>query len=368
MDAQSDVLIIGGGIIGLAIAVELAQAGVQVTVLSRDFKQAAVHAAAGMLAPQAEGLPPGAMLDLCQRSLALYPAWTERLTQLTGIDPQYWNCGILQPQLADLTLPDPAMAQGMTQQRYWLNQTEVHQQQPGLSPQVVGGWWLPQEGQVNNRILAQALWLAAQTLGVELHEGIAVTGFQTEQQHITRIHTSAGEWQAPQVVLASGAWSQELLPLPVTPRKGQMLSVQAPREQAEPLQHVLFGDNIYLVPRRNGLIVVGATSESIGFTPGNTPAGVRSLLDRAIELYPPIQQMPLQECWWGFRPATPDEWPILGFGPYQNLVLATGHFRNGILLAPITAQLIAQQMAHQIADPLLAEFSWHRFARVSCQP
>ncbi|MFE4105353.1 glycine oxidase ThiO [Almyronema epifaneia] len=359
MGGTSDVLVIGGGLMGLAIAVDLQQQGATVTVLSRDFQAAAGHAAAGMLAPQAEELPPGPLQTLCQRSLALYPDWVEKLEALTGQTVGYWPCGILAPQF---TLPaNPTGA--ATAPRYWLDRSDLQQFQPGLSEQLVGGWWFPEEGQVDNRLLMQTLSMAAQTLGVDLQTGVTVKGIQQRDRQVTQVITSVGSFRAHHYVLAAGAWARELLPLPVFPCKGQMLSLKVPSgyPQPQPLGQILYGEQIYIVPRQGGQIVLGATVETVGFNPNNTAAGIQQLLAQAIRLYPELQSFPIQECWWGFRPTTPDELPILGASPCQNLTLALGHHRNGILLAPITATLIGRLIQQQVADPLLSAFAWDRF-------
>jgi thiazole synthase len=361
MRTEDEVLIVGGGIIGLAIALELKLRGTSVTVLSRDFGQAAAHAAAGMLAPQAEALPPGALLDLSLQSLEAYPEWVRKIEELSSADTGYQACGILAPVY---DLPANAPDDRGIPARRWLDQAAVHLAQPGLSPDIVGGWWLPEEGQVNNRALVLALRSAAESLGVMIHEGVAITDVERRQGRVVGMRSPTGTWQAQHYVLATGAWSQALLPVPVQPLKGQMLSVAVPSTDAadRPLQRVLFGpDGIYLVPRRDGHIVVGATVESVGFVPHNTPAGLQTLLSKAMRLVPAIAQFPIQECWWGFRPTTPDQSPILGASPYDNLSLAIGHHRNGILLAPITARLIANLITNQDADPRLPHFFWERF-------
>ncbi len=346
---QADVIIVGGGIMGLAIAIELHQQGVQVSILSKDYATAAAHAAAGMLAPAAEQLPPGPMSDLCQRSLKLYPTWVSKLEDLTGRDSGYWPCGILSPQLStNITFPISARA--------------IHSYQPDLSQHVTGGYFYPEDAQVDNRALVQALRAAAQDIGIQIHEGVSVEGFIQQQGKVVSLRTSVGKKQAAHYVLATGAWSGELLPIPVTPTKGQMIGVRVPSRygQTQPLQRVLYGEKVYVVPRKDGRIVLGATVENVGFTPHNTPAGITHLLNAAIELYPKIADFPIEECWWGFRPDTPDELPILGASPCDNLTLATGHFRNGILLAPITAKLIAKHLKGS-TDPLLNAFSYKRF-------
>jgi thiazole synthase len=357
MNAASDILIIGGGVIGLAIAVELKLRGATVTLVTRDFKQGSTLAAAGMLAPFAEGIPESPMLDLCRWSRSLYPEWISKLERLTGVATGYWPCGILAPVYEEATDNQATGA-------LWLDQEAIHLYQPGLGSDVVGGWWYPEDGQVDNRELAQALRLAAQELGVNLREGIEVYAIEQQNRTIREVRTSVGEFQADHYVLAAGAWSSDLLPLPIRPKKGQMLSVQAP-ENRKPysLKRVLFGSEVYLIPRRNGRILIGATSEDVGWMPHNTPAGINTLLTQAMRLYPELQDWPIQECWWGFRPSTPDELPILGASHCENLTLATGHYRNGILLAPVTAVLIADLICQQKSDPLLEHFRCDRFWR-----
>lgn len=351
-----DIVIIGGGVIGLAIAVELKLRGANVSVICRDFSAAASHAAAGMLAPDAEQITNEAMKSLCRRSRSLYPEWTSKLEDLTGLNTGYWPCGILAP-----VYEADNRTHSATSPSYWLEQAAIHQYQPGLGAEVVGGWWYPEDAQVNNQALARVLWATAETLGVELQDGITVEGLLQHQGQVLGVQTNTGIIRAGHYVLATGAWANELLPLPVSPRKGQMMRVRVPEFVPElPLRRVLFGENIYIVPRRDGSIIIGATSEDVGFTPHNTPAGIQTLLQNAIRLYPQLQDYPIEKFWWGFRPATPDELPILGTSHCPNLTLATGHYRNGILLAPVTAALIADLIWQQKSDPLLSHFHYSR--------
>jgi thiazole synthase len=352
---KSEILIIGGGIMGLATAIALKMRGCNVTVLSRDFGASATRAAAGMLAPEAEQVQ-GAMRELCLRSRSLYPEWTSKLEQITGLKTGYWTCGILAP-----------VYQGQGEQKSnlsttWLDKQTIHQYQSGLGKDVIGGYWYPEDAQVDNHALAAALLTAAQAMSVDLKENINVEGIQQQQGQVIGVQTNNGVVSAEHYILATGAWSNELLPLPVRPRKGQMLSVIVPEHLPElPLTRVLFGEEIYIVPRRDRKIILGATVEDVGFSPHNTPVGIESLLQKAIRLFPELKDYAIAQMWWGYRPTTPDELPILGESPLKNLTFATGHHRNGILLAPITSVLIADLIAEGKFDPLLENFHYSRF-------
>jgi glycine oxidase ThiO len=362
MGKPVDIIVVGGGIIGLSIALELQGRGANVQVLTRSNSEAAARAAAGMLAPQAEEILPGALLDLCLWSRSLYKAWTDQLSALTGLDTGYWECGILAPKYQVLETSDRTDWQTVAD-------LQTHLPHIQLGAEVAGGWWFAADGQVDNRALYQALQAAAQLANIKIITDIEVPAFDQPVDQlggqIDRLATNQGNFQADHYILATGAWSQQLLPIPVMPRKGQLLALQVPDIYNLPLETVLFGKEIYIVPRRAGRIVIGATSEDVGFVAGNTTSGLRGLIDKATRLCPQLATYPIQEQWWGFRPATPDEQPILGASPYSNLTLATGHYRNGILLAPATAQLIADNLTNPgMGDRqhLLAHFSYQRFA------
>ncbi|MEM6427176.1 MAG: FAD-dependent oxidoreductase, partial [Cyanobacteria bacterium P01_D01_bin.128] len=306
---------------------------------------------------QAESIPPGEFQTLCLSSLSAYPAWVSKLESLTGESTGYWPCGVLAPQFKGDS-EQPSVAHSAV--RHWLDRDALVHYQPGLGP-VKGAWWFPEEGQVDNRKLFGVLRLACETLGIDMQSGITVEAMVQRDRRVTHLRTSAGDFEAGLFFLAAGAWSSSLLPVPVVPRKGQMAAVRVDPSDGLPLQRVLFGENIYIVPRQDGRILMGATVEKTGFTPHNTPAGLQQIFAAAAKLYPAVAQFPLHECWWGFRPATPDQLPILGPSHCQNLTLATGHYRNGILLAPITAALIGDWVAEQRASSLLPAFSWERF-------
>jgi glycine oxidase ThiO len=353
------VIVVGGGVMGLSIALALSDRGMTVRVLSRSLQEGASWAAAGMLAPQAEGLPAGKMLELCLRSRDLYPHWIQNLEAIAGQEAGYWASGILAPAL---THQDLALKDFDHSAEKWTDRDALCKIQPLLSEAVQGGWWFPQDAQVDNRQLYLALQAAAVAQGIEIQTA-TVTEFCRSGDRITGLMTSSGELTAQHYVLATGAWSQALLPIPVKPRKGQLLSVRMPKganPEDLPIKTVLFGAEIYLVPRRDGRLVIGATSEDVGFLPGNTPSGIMQLLQGATRLVPEIAHWPIEEFWMGYRPVTPDDWPILGESGYQNLTYATGHGRNGILLTPITGELIADWIVSQQADPILEAFHWSR--------
>lgn len=186
-----DIVIIGGGVIGLAIAVELKLRGAEVTVICRDFQAAAAHAAAGMLAPDAEQITDGAMKSLCWRSRSLYSEWTSKLEDLTGLNTGYWPCGILAPIYEGQESKGVRVQEGEGESpAYWLEKAAIHQYQPGLGEDVVGGWWYPEDAQVNNQALARVLWAAAESLGVELKDGITVEGLLQQQGQVVGVQTN----------------------------------------------------------------------------------------------------------------------------------------------------------------------------------
>jgi glycine oxidase len=381
------VLILGGGLIGLAIAHRLARSGRAVQVLSRHRREAAGFVAAGMLAPHAEGLT-GPLLALGQRSLELIPGWVEAIEKDGGLACGLRGCGIVVP-CASAAERDahPTAAWGEPLDRHALER-EI----PGIGPTWRAGLLFAQDGQIDNRRrLMRALERACVALGVHFEEGTEVLELLTEagaglpQLRGVRLIRADGEQHSlacGTAVLACGAWSARLLPqLPVFPVKGQMLSLQGPRQA---LPRVLFGPGTYLVPRDDGLVVVGATSEpEAGFGEGLTPAGQKQLQAGIAALLPAAGGWPPMERWWGFRPCTPDEAPLLGAGPIAGLWLATGHHRNGVLLAAITAELLAARLAPEASRPttgsagkgptegltsketesFLQAFRWDRFAR-----
>ncbi|MBC7882048.1 MAG: glycine oxidase ThiO [Anaerolineae bacterium] len=330
--------------IGLSIAIELHQGGAEVFVLDRGDSPA-TWAAAGMLAPQAENLGDSPLGQLGFYSRDLWPDWAKKLEKLSGLNIDYQACGIFLPG-----------NQGRSAEGQWWNAQVLQSQIPGINVQA--GVWFPQEGCVDNRLVFQALKRACEHLGIPVHRGVTIFGPGDPQ--LQTVNTSSGVIAADLFVLAQGSWSGEWLDIPVYPLKGQMLAIQAEIGQ---LKTVIFSESTYIVPRLDGRIVVGATQEWAGFAPGNSEPEISTLHRSAIDLLPWLAGYPVIETWWGFRPTTPDQSPMIGEGPWPHLCLATGHHRNGILLAPATAYLLSQQILTGKPEALLAPFSWKRFVK-----
>ncbi|WP_392351028.1 FAD-dependent oxidoreductase [Parasynechococcus sp.] len=361
-------LVLGGGLMGLSIAHQLARHGCAVQVISRRRSEAAGFVAAGMLAPHAEGLS-GPLLELGRRSLSSIPRWVGQIEADSGLSCGLRTSGIVVP-FRSRSERDAYPTAELGQR---LDASQLIRELPGLGASWTAGLLFEQDGQIDNRRrLMRALERACVSLGVDFLEG-------SEVRHLLRcpagqlngvvLQTAEGEQRqihCNQAVLCSGAWSQQLIPeLPVFPVKGQMLSLQGPRDY---LKRVIFGPGTYMVPREDGLVVVGATTEpEAEFREGLTPNGQQQLQQGIASLLPDASQWPPMERWWGFRPCTPDEGPLLGKGPIEGLWLATGHHRNGVLLAAITAEWLSLAMTTtamtQEDELLLKAFRWDRFEK-----
>ncbi|MEU7300885.1 glycine oxidase ThiO [Streptomyces sp. NPDC007206] len=356
----SDVLVIGGGIIGLVTAWRAAQRGLATAVVDPEPGGGAARVAAGMLAAVTE-LHYGeeTLLALNLESARRYPRFAAELTELTGHDLGYRRCGTL---AVALDADDRAHLRELhaLQQRsgldaQWLSGRECRRLEPMLAPGVRGGLRVDGDHQIDPRRLAAALVAACERTGVVFHrawaERLDVTG-----DRAAGVTTADGTaLRAGQVVLAAGSLSgrlagvpEALLP-PVRPVKGQVLRLTVPRRYAPFLSRtvraVVRGSQVYLVPRENGELVVGATSEELGWDTTVTAGGVYELLRDAHELVPGITELPLTETRAGLRPGSPDNAPLLGPSGLDGLLLATGHYRNGVLLTPVTGDVMAQLLA-----------------------
>lgn len=370
------VAIIGAGVIGLGIAWRLAARGASVAVFDKGTAGAgASHAAAGMLAACAEAEPgEDALVTLGRESQARWPAFAAELEQASGIDVGLRPEGTL---VLALTADDQARLnhQLAFQQKLglplqWISAAETRRREPHLAGKLAGAVFSPEDTQVDNRKLAAALRIAAEAAGVGITEHRPVSAISSHAGRIDGIVLADGvKIAADVVVLAAGAWSRsigglpaELRP-PVRPIKGQMLALRM--DAAAPLlNHVVWAPGAYLVPRRDGRLLVGATVEEKGYDTSLTAGGVLTLLEAAWRAVPAVEELPIEEMWVGHRPGSRDDAPILGAGPIEGLVYATGHHRNGILLTPVTADAIARLALEGVAEPAIRPFGIERFGSV----
>ncbi|MFG2548736.1 glycine oxidase ThiO [Streptomyces sp. NPDC048581] len=356
----SDVLVIGGGIIGLVTAWRAAQRGFTTTVVDPEPGGGAAQVAAGMLAAVTE-LHYGeqTLLGLNLASARRYPDFAAELTDLTGHDLGYRRCGTL---AVALDSDDRAHLRELhTLQRQsgleseWLSGRDCRRLEPMLAPGVRGGLRVDGDHQIDPRRLAAALVVACERAGVVFHRAWAER-LDVVRERAAGVTASDGTaLGAGQVVLAAGSLSGRLsgvpdavLP-PVRPVKGQVLRLTVPKRYAPFLSRtvraVVRGSQVYLVPRESGELVVGATSEELGWDTTVTAGGVYELLRDAHELVPGITELPLTETRAGLRPGSPDNAPLLGPTELDGLLLATGHYRNGVLLTPVTGDAMAHVLA-----------------------
>jgi glycine oxidase len=365
---MSDAVVVGGGIVGLACAYELVKAGASVDVLEygRTGMQA-TNAAAGMLAPLIESHGPGPMLDFGLRALKAYPELIDELAP-TGIDVELRITGILKAAMSPADV-DALQARLAWQQACglaidWLDTATCRELEPRLGVRVAGGVFSSDEGGINNQMLSLAVARSATERGARLHTETPVTGFETAGGRITAVVSRNRQFASDHVVLAAGARSGQLADLlgvnvPVRPIRGQMIALGG---MLPPIRRIVWGPDGYLVPRANGLVFAGATVENVGFRRRTTKAALRQLRAMAAALVPQLRAAATQFDWAGLRPGTPDGLPIIGPVPgWANLVAATGHYRNGILLGPLTGRVVAEGITRADWSGVPQAFSPARF-------
>jgi glycine oxidase len=370
--ARPRVVVIGAGVIGLGIAWRLAGRAT-VTVFDRGKAgSGATHAAAGMLAACCEAEPgEEALVALGRESQARWPAFAEEIKRASGIDVELRDEGTL---LLALTADDQAtIAHHLEFQRRldlpleWLSAAATRAREPHLAGKIAGALFSPQDHQVDNRKLVRALRIAAESVGATICEDRPVKEVIVQGGRAKGIALEDGtEAAADIVVLAAGAWSRGIGGVPpdrrppIRPVKGQMLALRMDA-RAPLVSHVLWAPGVYLVPRRDGRLIVGGTVEEKGFDDTITAGGMLTLLEAAWRAIPAIEELPIDEVWVGHRPGSRDDAPILGPGPLDGLFYATGHHRNGILLAPVTADAMARLILDNIIDPAIRPFGLERF-------
>jgi glycine oxidase len=337
-----DVIVVGGGVIGLSIARELAPRK-SVLLLDRGPTGGGTSwAAAGMLSPLSEADDQGPFFQLCSRSFALYEEFVRGLVEETGIDCGYSdNEGVLTLATSEETAAAlerrAARQQSAGFEVELLSGDDVRRLEPLVTAPVLKALFMSRERSVVPRRLVNAIRESCLNRGVDIHTGMAVESISRNSVRVG--HTN---FEAPCIIIASGVWSGELKGLdpviPVQPRKGQILSLGTPPKA---FHRIIRWQHSYFVPRNFGELIVGATEENAGFDGAITPAGIGQLLGEAQKISSHVGAYPILEMWTGLRPATPDRLPILGPSAISGVYYATGHYRNGILLAPVTASIIA---------------------------
>ncbi len=370
MGAMPDVAIVGGGIIGCAIAYQLAKAGAAVTIIERGaLAREASWASAGLISPPKPGLPGGmARARLEARSFALYPALLAELAEATDVDMAHVTSGRLSVALSEAE--ETSLRETLVWQRdlgfdvAWLAGDATRRMAPALAPTIRGAVWCAAASGVRAAALTLALARAAEARGATIREGTPVEGFLREGSGVVGVRTPGGAIRAGATVIAAGAWTAAVgelldLELPTRPVRGQMLALA---DAAPSLRHAIAGAGGFLIPRADGTIAVAATVDEAGFDTRITPDGLTWLATLIRTLAPGYAGARVVETWAGLRPATADDLPLMGRAPgLDGLWVAAGHMRDGILWALVVGEVMAAAILGGEPDPALALFDPGRF-------
>ncbi len=366
----TEVVIVGGGVIGCSIAYQLSKADKKVIVTEREEVAAeASRAAAGLLAPLGELSGPGPFTDLLLASWNLNLELIPVLEDTSGVRVEYHHPGSLH------TVTDAEDAAYLREQMEawealglqvsWLEGDEAREFEPLLEPGVAAAVYSPRDGSIKPAAMTRAYAESARRQGVTFYEHTEITGIERRASRVVGVQTARGDVIAcDHLVIAAGAWSARFgnwlgFSLPVSPMRGQILSLRQP---ASPLKHILFGEGVYLVPKLDGTIYVGATVEQVGFDKAVTAEGIAWLLSSAIQLVPSLASAPIADIWAGLRPWSPDSRPILGKAPgWENVTLATGHSASGFELSAITGKTIADLVVTGQTPAIIRAFGVERF-------
>jgi glycine oxidase len=364
MIAMNKVLIIGGGVIGLSIARSLSKKGIKkITILERgEIGKEASHAAAGMLAPHAEAEKLDDFFNFCTESLSLYPQFSEELFNETGIDVELDKSGTLylaftENDVAEITGRFAWQKQNGLKVEH-LSAQEVRKLEPFVSPDVREGLFFPNDWQVENRKLVAALRKFCELNNVQIIENTEVTNLS---KNIAETFDKKHEFDI--VILANGAWlslikTDDFVLPNVRPIRGQMISFNTAKRL---FSKVIYSPRGYIVPRKNGKIIAGASVEDVGFDNQTSDFEIEKIMEHTFEISPSLSNLSISEKWSGLRPCSPDNLPVLG-EISDNVFIAAAHYRNGILLAPKTAELIAERITGGTISTYFRTFNPNRFS------
>ncbi|PYT83308.1 MAG: glycine oxidase ThiO [Acidobacteria bacterium] len=363
-----DVAIAGGGVIGGSIALELARAGLRVAVFDRQKPgQEASWASAGIISPAPENPGMIATVELAKCSAALYPEFVALVEELSGQSTGYRRKGTLEAIFSQEAKEELstiiALHHGLGLKAEPLRAEDARELEPALSDELQAAALRPEEASIDNRLLTPAVFEAAQRSDAEIFPASRVKGIWREGMRCRGLLLENEKVQAQWTVIAAGCFSGTLGGIsayaPVKPAKGQMIAL---RTDDLKIERVLWSEKVYLVPRNDGRILAGATVEYVGFDKRITAGGIAKILAAAIELAPDLQDARIEETWAGLRPDSADHLPILGPTDLEGLLMATGHFRSGILLTPVTARLTREWITEQRVSVDWGRFSPLRFA------
>lgn len=363
-----DVIVVGGGLMGCTVAYRLAKDGARVLVLERSIPGAeASSAAAGILGPSMESFDDALALQLGRRSRELHAALADELDELFGVDVGFRRCGVVklafsEEELAALGHQASSLElHGVRCQRW--SPEELLQEEPSANPEALGALSVSEDAQVEPRKLLSAVALGAERDGVTFRSGSTVHSVQVEGGRARGVQLGDELIEADRLVVAAGSWTTLIPGLPfdsetIFPVRGQMIATET---RPPVFRRVVFGAGGYVVPRPDGRVLCGSTIERVGFERGITFGGMADVIEKATKIAPSLRKAAIVEHWSSFRPGTPDGLPLVGETKLENLFLASGHYRNGILLAPLTAELIADAMAGKPASRQAEALSPHRF-------
>ena len=372
-ESNLDAVIVGAGVIGLSVAWRAARRGLRVRVLERRQPgDGASGVAAGMLAPVGEATwGEEELLSLALDSHTRWPRFAAEVTEASGRDAGFIELGSVHVALdrdeSEALRRRFDLMRSLDLDATWLSARDVRALEPGLSPSATAGVHAPHEAAIDPRVLLDALRAAAESAGAELLTDCDVREALVDDGRLVGVRTADGvAHRATHIVLAAGAWSGEAAWLPaevrpaVRPVKGEILTLRG-RDSAPITEHLVVSERVYMVPRPDGRLIVGATVEERGFDIRVTVGGVYELLREAYRALPDVSELELVEATAGLRPCTPDNAPLIGQAELNGLVLATGHFRNGILLAPATAEGVVALLAEEESPVDVGAFSPARF-------